>query len=615
MTPSLAEPVRVGMGLGEPHHDGSDVYVLERPVELGDEAVVRLRAPRGAAAEVALRYVRDGEPRGVAAEVDRETETETWWRARFPVWNPSTSYRWVLAGGDIGYAWVTGAGLARADVGDTDDFVLSLAAGGPDWHLGSVVYQIFPDRFATSGLGVTPPPWAVPKAWDEPPTGRGPTTPRELYGGDLRGVEQHLDHVEAVGANAIYLTPVFPAGSTHRYDAVSFDRVDPLLGGDAALASLTAAAHGRGLRVIGDLTLNHAGVGHEWFAAALASPSAPERSLFHFDKSLPNGYESWLGVPSLPKLNWSSPELRSRMVDIVRRWLRPPVSLDGWRIDVANMIGRFRDIALTAAVATEVRAALEEVSPEAVLVAEHGHDFRFDLAGDGWHGAMNYSGFLRPVYTWLRGDDLPAELQRRFWGVPVGLPRLGGAAVVSAMRTFRAGVPWATVLHSWTLLDSHDTARFRTVAGSRERQLVGVGLQMTTPGVPMVFAGDEIGLEGDWGEDARRTMPWSRPEEWDAGLLAEYRRLADLRRGSEALARGGIRYAHVDDDVVAYVREAPDERLLCLASRTEHKAVRLPLGALGARELEPLYGDEAAIASGEAILPADGPAFHVWRLV
>jgi alpha-glucosidase len=140
-------------------------------------------------------------------------------------------------------------------------------------------------------------------------------------------------------------------------------------------------------------------------------------------------------------------------------------------------------------------------------------------------------------------------------------------------------------------------------------QLVGVGLQMTTPGVPMVFAGDELGLDGAWGEDARRTMPWDRPADWDTRLLEEYRRLISLRRSSAALAQGGIRYAFIDDDVIAYLRETRDERVLCLASRASHDPVRLPLAPL-----ETLYGDEPEIDGRDAVLPASGPSFHVWRL-
>jgi alpha-glucosidase len=612
---SLAEsPSLVGTGLAEPHHDGSDAYVVERPTDLGGEAVVRLRVPRGAADEVALRYVRDGEPRGVAALVDEETETETWWRATFPVWNPTASYRWVLAGGELGYAWVNGAGLAQRDLADADDYVYSLAPGGPDWHLDSVVYEIFPDRFETTGLDVERPDWAVPRSWDELPTGRGPATPHELYGGDLYGIERHLDHVERLGATVLYLTPIFAATSTHRYDATTFDRIDPLLGGNEALEALTRAAHDRGLRVVGDLTTNHTGRLHEWFLAAQRDPDAQEHGFYYFDDALPNGYESWLGIPALPKLDWSSDELRRRMSSVVRCWLEPPYSLDGWRIDVAQMTGRYRGFELTGEAARIVRAALEEAADDAVLVAEHGHDFRLDLRGDGWHGAMNYAGFLRPVWTWLRGDDVPEDVRRSFWGVPVGLPRLPGEAAVGTMRTFRAGIPWQSVVHSWTLLDSHDTARFRSIAGSRERHVVGIGLQMTTPGVPMVYAGDELGLEGGWGEDGRRTMPWRRPETWDTALLAEYRRLVSLRRSSPALARGGIRYAHLGADAIAFLRETAGERLLVLAARSEHPPVRLPFALLGATELETLYGGDATVAGGDAVLPGDGPAFHVWRL-
>ena len=591
--------------LSEPHHDGSDEYVLERPDELGGEAVVRVRAPKGSADDVILRYVRDGEPRWVRAQVDRETETETWWRASFPVVNPSTPYRWVLVEPQGGWTWLNGNGRRAYESPDSDDFVLSIG-DGPAWHLSSVVYEIFPDRFATSGLGVDPPDWAVPRAWNELPTGRGPNTPREWFGGDLRGIEQRLDYIEQLGVNALYLTPIFPASSTHRYDATSFDRIDPLLGGDKALRSLLAAAHARGVRIVGDLTTNHTGNAHEWFVEALADPNGPERELYYFDSSLPAGYESWLGIPSLPKLDWRSAELRRRMVGVTRRWLE--AGLDGWRIDVANMTGRYRGIELTREVAQLIRGALTE---DALLVAEHGYDYRRDLDGTGWHGAMNYAGFLRPVWSWLLGDDPPEELRKSFWGTPVGVPRTDGAATVGAMRAFRAGLPWQSALHSWTLLDSHDTARFRTVSGSREQQLVGVGLQMTSPGVPMVFAGDELGLEGEWGEDARRTMPWDAPDTWDKPLLEQFRRLIALRRSSDALARGGVRFAHVSDDAIAFLRESPTERLLVLAARASHTPIVIPLDA---RELEPLLGGEPVAVDGTAELPGDGPAFHVWRV-
>ncbi|HEY5660112.1 MAG TPA: glycoside hydrolase family 13 protein [Gaiellaceae bacterium] len=555
--------------LDEPHHDGSELYVE------GD--TLRVHAPVDVES-VVLRYVEDGEARGVEASRDGAD----WWSARLPLTNPIMNYRWLLTGGDIGYAWLNGLGLVEHDVPDADDFVFSSDAG-PDWHLRSVVYEIFPDRFATTGAGGSPPEWAVARAWHQLPEGRSPATPFEWFGGDLPGVEAHLDHIERLGANVIYLTPVFPAGSTHRYDATTFEHVDPLLGGDEALASLTRAAHARGMRVISDLTTNHTGDRHEWFTGG-------ERDLYLFDEG--GDYEAWWGIKSLPKLNWRSPELRRRLQHVARKWLQPPYELDGWRVDVANMSGRTGATDLNRDVAPTLRRVLGD---DSLLVAENFHDYRPDFRG--WHGVMNYAGFSRPVWAWLRG-----ELALNYFELPIPMPRFDATASVATMRAFRAGVPWNFVLQSWAILDSHDSPRFRTMAGSEARQLVGVGLQMTTPGVPMLFAGDELGLEGEWGEDARRTMPWDEPL---PPLHEQYRRLIALRRSSDALARGGLRYAYVDADVIAYVRESRDERLLCLASRAPHEPIRLPLAAE-----ETLYGDDPE----NGAFPADGPSFHVWRL-
>jgi alpha-glucosidase len=580
--------------LAAPHHDGSELCVLERPDELGGDAVVRMRMPRGTADEVLLRYTRDGEPTNVRAVVDEESESETWWRAKLPLWNPSVRYRWLLTGGDVGYAWLNGLGLSAHDTASADDFVLTVGATGPDWHLSSVVYEIFPDRFARSAQVTSchKPDWAVERDWDALPTGRGRDTPYEWYGGDLRGIEEHLDHVERLGANVLYLTPFFPAGSTHRYDASSFYEVDPLLGGGDALRSLARAAHVRGMRIVGDLTTNHTGVGHEWFEDAVADPESEERGFYYFDESLPHGYATWLGVRTLPKLDWRSTALRARMTGALRHWLHE--GLDGWRIDVANMTGRYRDVDVNAEVARLVRAAVRR----GLVIAEHGHDYRADLDGHGWHGVMNYAGFLRPTWWWLRGDGIREDV---FSSAPA--PRYSGPEAVEVMRRFRTGVPWTAVQHSWTLLDSHDTPRFRTVVGDPARHLVGVGLQMTTPGVPMVFAGDELGLEGRWGEDGRRTLPWGAA--WDEDFFEQVRRLAALRRSCDALARGGIRYAHVGADAIAYLRESYGERLLVLAARAPHTPVSTPF-----RSLETLYGDDAR----DGVLPADGPSFHVWRI-
>jgi alpha-glucosidase len=591
MTATLPER---SAALAAPHHDGSELGIVERPDDVGGNAILRLRVPHGVAGGVGLRYVHDGEPRLVPAFLERESGGEAWWCAELPVESPVVRYRWLVVGGTTGYGWVNGRGVFPHEVPGSDDYVLTVAPGAPDWHADSVVYEIYPDRFASSGATHDAPDWAVPRTWDALPEGRSRNTAHEWYGGDLPGIEQRLDHVESLGANVLYLTPFFPAGSTHRYDASSFERVDPLLGGDEALNSLARAAHGRGMRIIGDLTMNHCGSGHEWFVRAQQDGAAPERDFFFFDPAETHGYASWIGIKSLPTLDWRSDVLRARMEAILHRWL--DAGLDGWRIDVANMVGRRREIDLN----HEIARWTNGVVAGSLLIAEHGHDFRPDLDGRGWHGVMNYAGFLKPAWWWLRSDEWTEDV---FSSAPA--PRYGGADAVAVMRAWRAGVPWDATANSWNLLDSHDTARFRTVVDSRDRHVVGIGLQMTTPGVPMLFAGDELGLEGRWGEDARRTIPWDRPDRWDTALLDEYRTLIALRRSSPALTRGGIRYLHASEEAIAYVRETRDDRILCLAARGSHVPIATPF-----RDLETLYGEDAR----DGVLPADGPAFHVWRI-
>ena len=327
-----------GVGLNRPHHDGSALYVSTETPRLGEVVSVWLRVPAGATAPgeasfdaAYVRVLHDGEPRFVTAvlDADRSSEREAWWRAEVECRNPVTSYRWLLSGGAIGWLWVDGAGAHQRDVPDAANFRIIAAEDPlPQWPLDAVVYQIFPDRFARSVAAPerVVPDWAVEAAWSDPVETRSPSAcGRQLYGGDLDGITEHLDHIAALGADVVYLTPFFPGRSNHRYDAHTFDAVDPVLGGDAALRRLTEAAHARGIRVLGDFTSNHTGVTHEWFVAARADEGAPERAFYFFGPG--QEYAAWLGVRELPKLDRSSPELRRRLFQdpagVVQRWLGP----------------------------------------------------------------------------------------------------------------------------------------------------------------------------------------------------------------------------------------------------------------------------------------------------
>jgi alpha-glucosidase len=538
-----------------------------------------------------------------------------WWRAEVEVRNPDTRYRFLLAG-PWGQRWLNALGLFAHDVPDVHDFRLLAFDPPPAWALDAVVYEIFPDRFARSAAAPARPvpDWAIPCDWDTPVIGRGPETPYQFYGGDLDGIAERLDHLAELGVDTVYLTPIFPARSNHRYDAASFSHVDPLLGGDEALARLSAALHARGMRLLGDLTTNHCGESHPWFQTALAARGALERDLFYFAAGS-DDYEAWCGVTSLPKLNWGSRELRRRFVEgadsVAARWLRAPYGLDGWRVDVANMTGRLGADAYTVEAAQLVRRAVATVRPDGLVVAEHNHDATADLDRDGWHGTMNYAGFLRPVWSWLRAGGLAMS---DFLGVPGDLPRRGGVEAVATMRSFAALMSWRSWVHSWTFLSTHDSARVRTIVGDGGRAEVALGLQMTLPGVPMVFAGDELGLDGCNGEDGRRPMPWHRAGAWDRARLGRYRDLIALRRKHETLRRGGLRWAHADADSVTFLRETEAETLLVHARRASGGAVVLP--DLAPVAAENVYGGASVdvLPDGSARLPSDGPTFQVWRI-
>jgi alpha-glucosidase len=210
------------------------------------------------------------------------------------------------------------------------------------------------------------------------------------------------------------------------------------------------------------------------------------------------------------------------------------------------------------------------------------------------------------VWSWLRAVATDA----RPFGRPVAVPRRPGPLVRRSLDEWRARYGWRATTQSWNILSSHDSARIRTMVGDPAVHRVAAGLQFTLPGVPMLFAGDEIGLEGVNGEDGRRPMPWHRREEWDTATLQTYGSLAALRRRHVALRRGSLRWAYVDDDVLVYLREHPDETVLVAARRAAGPEIDLdlPAGAL----LLSTSGDVDGFSG--TVPAADGPGFTLWRL-
>ncbi len=593
-----------------PHHDGSSVYVPVATPELGGVVPLLLRAPRGSGVSRAwVRVIVDGEPELVEAVVDRRTGTDVWFRVQVAMVNPVLSYRWLVDGGRFGYRWVNQSGVHSRDVADAFDFTVTVFPKPAEWATDTM-YQIFPDRFAKS-IDRPAPDWALPAAWDDPVIGEGPDTPRQWYGGDLDGITAHLDHIASLGVGTLYLTPFFPAPSNHRYNATTFSHIDPLLGGDAAFDRLARAAHDRGMHLMGDLTTNHCGDQHEWFRTAVTDPTSPEAGFFFFSHH-PDAYAAWWNIPEMPIFNHTSPELRTRLYQgpdsVVAHWMRH--GLDAWRIDVANMTGKRGPIDVSHDVARTIRTTMTTINPDHFLQAESNHDASADLLGDGYQGTMNYAAFTRPLWQWLIPPQ-PHPLPHTKYPA---LPNLPGTHIAAAMRELSGVTPWNATLHAMNLIGSHDTHRIASLLPDPALVDVAFGMLATYPGVPMIYAGDELGLTALGPEHARIPMPWNHPTTWNTHRLTHTRTLFTTRATNPALRTGGLRWIHTGPDTLTYLREHPDHTILIHAARAPHPPITLPTTITGTNPT-PLAGSPTLTPTPDhTTLPNHGPALSLWQL-
>jgi alpha-glucosidase len=619
--------------LASVHHDGSPRYVVpvagDTPdhLRIGDE--IRLRVRSGVDRDIERVFVRttpDGEQVFVELQEVQPGPANRWWEVTLRLSMPVTGYRFLLLARD-GHRWLNGSGIHRATPTDHEDFRLVAGYDPPGWLANRVFYQVFPDRFANGDPSndVRDGEWtyrghaARARAWDDPPSS-GPGALVEFFGGDLAGIESHLDYLADLGVNAIYLNPVFATRSNHGYDTVDYEHVADHFGGDAALVSLRLATRARDIRLMLDIAPNHVGSEHPWFLEAQADPDAGTAGHFVFRRR-PADYESWLGIGSLPKLDYRDPALREAMYAgpdaILRRWLRPPFSIDGWRIDVANMLGRLGPDQLGAEVARGMRAAVKHENPDAYLMGEHSFDATDQLAGDQWDGVMNYAGFMNPVLEWLHGVDYGSHAS----GTILQTGRASTASLVETLTAFLAAVPWAVAAHQYNLVASHDTARIRTaVAGDVGHARAGFGLLLTFVGVPSILYGDEIGLEGEDGLQSRRTMPWAQAS-WDLDHLAFTRSLVHLRVRSRALQVGGLQFLEQADDSLAFLRDTDEEQVVVVVARGPAGRPAGPLSvasaalADGTALVEVLTGARATVEGGHLQLPETRPGVAVWSSV
>jgi alpha-glucosidase len=275
-------------------------------------------------------------------------------------------------------------------------------------------------------------------------------------------------------------------------------------------------------------------------------------------------------------------------------------------------------------VRTILRRTMVETNPDTLLLAESTNDAATDLQGDAWHGAMTYPSFTRGVWAWLSEPREIAHVtplgesvtDAWYFGIPTGMPRYTAREFADQLDRFTGQIPWRVRLGCMQPLDTHDTARFATHAAPGTIPLA-VGLSMTLPGLPVVFAGDEFGLTGVDGEMSRTPIPWDRIDEPDvADRISLYRELIGLRRSHPAVQTGGFRWLHADDAAVVFVRESAEEQVLVLAARGDVDAALAAPSVVGADRARALFGDAtlAVAADGSVLISADGPAFAVWAL-
>lgn len=476
------------------------------------------------------------------------------------------------------------------------------------------------------------------KDWDQYPEA---TDIRNFYGGDLQGVMNKLDYLQDLGVEVIYLNPIFVSPSNHKYDIQDYDYVDPHYGrivkdegeclkdGDCVnknstryvnrvtnkenleasnelFCRLVKEVHRRGMKIILDGVFNHCGSFNKWLdkeclyenqpgyePGAYPSAESPYRSFFKFydENAWPynTSYDGWWGHDTLPKLNYEdSKELYDYILHIAKKWVSPPFNVDGWRLDVAADLGHSEGF--NHQFWRDFRNVVKEANPNAIILAEHYGDPYNWLQGDQWDTVMNYDAFMEPITWFLTGVEKHSD---EFRGDLLGNPD----AFIGSMRHHMSRFQQQSLEVSMNELSNHDHSRFLTRTNRRVGRLHTMGaaaanenvnkgvfreavvFQMTWPGAPTIYYGDEAGVCGWTDPDNRRTYPWHHE---DKDLIMFHRDIIRIHKENEVLRRGSILFLHGSHKLVAYGRfDRTDKIVVVLNNNYEEAEVRLDVDRLG----------------------------------
>ncbi len=612
------------------YSDGTAAFVSDPSPKMGETVTVRLRLLADApVTAVFLRSLHNGCQEFTRMKKAGTAHGLATYEAKLRLTEARIRYHFVLTDGQ-GVYYYTQRGVTTFIPDGTYDFSLLTDYVQPAWVKDAVFYQIFPERFCNGDpsndvrdgeYAVDGHPTVKMPSWEAEPLDYAHGRCLDFYGGDLRGIEEKLPYLRDLGVTALYLNPIFAAPSVHKYDCVDFFHVDPHFGGDEALASLTKAAHERGMRVILDISVNHTGAAHRWFnrdgaffpksEGAYNNPESVERSYYFFDAKGRPHY--WMGVDSLPTLNYTSDALRDIIYRgrdaVLRKWLKPPYSIDGWRFDVADTFAHRDDIQLAHELWPEIRRAIREENPEGYILAEDWGDCAEYLQGSEWDAPMNYFGCARPIRSFYGEPD---HMLGRVPELRALAPKMTAQELRERVTQHLAKLPWVIQENQFNLIDSHDIQRFHNnPAVSQENWTAAAVFQFMLPGAASIYYGDEAAIEGTLGtnEGCRWPMPWGRDFTKTENYRV-YRALAHLKAEHPALRRGGMKFLAAQGGVLVLARFTPDE-VIAAALSNEPEDTRLYVdfalvGARGPASDRDLLGRSIDFNAEGLLVPAGG---------
>ena len=586
------------------HSDGSDDFLSNPSPKIGDKIKVRLRMVENPSVKhVLILSFPDGIEHFEEMSVLKTEHGLVYYEAELEISENRLQYQFYIVCDDIIY-YYTQNGITTYIPDHTYDFVILADYEQPEWVRDSVFYQIFPERFCNGNPenDVRTGEYAQNgfetikiENWGETPLDYEHGHCLDFYGGDLEGIIQKIPYLKKLGITALYLNPIFVAPSVHKYDCLDYFHVDPHFGGDKALKKLSTELHKNGMKLVLDISINHTGTDHKWFnrdcvwfpksVGAYNNPESEERGYYFFGEN--NSYLGWFNVETMPTLNYTSESLRQKIYkaedSVLKKWLKPPYSIDGWRFDVADVFARNGKTQLDRELWPEICSSIKAENPKAYILAEDWGDCPEHLQGDQWDSPMNYYACARPIRQFFGEPDLFMTRHPLLRGVPY---KMTADDLKNRVMEHFAKLPFAMWENQFNLIDSHDVGRLHNNPKISSEQYRGaVIFQFMLTGAPSVYYGDEAQIEGltETMEGCRYPMPWNSDFEQTENYKL-YSKIIKLRNKTKALRRGGMKFIYSEGRTFALARFYKDEAFVAVISNedTETK-IKLPLWAIGAK--------------------------------